>query len=143
MFIQIIGQISRLRCASLEMITKWITARHPTCSTLVEDPLQIGPFMQNKANLRNEQMNISSFITSKYENLGIWWIGKNKPNSKPIAGLWPEIRSTKSQILNKFEGSNVQMTKIDSFYHSVPLGLSAFVAMSQFCKTKPIFEKVK
>jgi hypothetical protein len=32
-------------------------------STIVEDPLQIGPFMQNKANFRNEQMNISSFIT--------------------------------------------------------------------------------
>jgi hypothetical protein len=37
-------------------------------------------FMQNKANFRNEQMNISSFITSKYENLDIWWTGKNKVN---------------------------------------------------------------
>ena len=39
--------------------------------------------MQNKANFRNEQMNISSCITNKYEDLDIWWIGKNKPNSKP------------------------------------------------------------
>ncbi|MHC4106107.1 MAG: hypothetical protein ACYSR9_14285, partial [Planctomycetota bacterium] len=68
----------------LEMTTKWIPARHPTCSTSVEDSLQIGPFMQNKANLLDHRMNISSIITSKYENLDIWWIGKNKPNSKPI-----------------------------------------------------------
>jgi len=41
-------------------------------------------FMRNKANFRNEQMNISSFITSKYEKMDIWWNGKNKANSKPI-----------------------------------------------------------
>ncbi len=28
-------------------------------------------------------MNISYFITSKYEKMDIWWNGKNKPNSKP------------------------------------------------------------
>ncbi|MHC4808293.1 MAG: hypothetical protein ACYTBX_18830, partial [Planctomycetota bacterium] len=36
-------------------------------STTVESSLQIDLFMQNKANFRNEQMNISSFITSIYE----------------------------------------------------------------------------
>ena len=28
-------------------------------------------------------MDINSFITSKYEIMDIWWIGKNKANSKP------------------------------------------------------------
>jgi hypothetical protein len=104
-FIQIIGQISRLRCASLEMTTKWIPARHPTCSTIVENPRQrrvnlykSALFMQNKANLRNVQMNISSFIASKYERLDIWWIGKNKPNSKPISRQTTENRIQKTGV---------------------------------------------
>ncbi len=101
-FIQIIGQISRLRCASLEMTTKWIPAwlRRSASGLRRATPRRaprrahkppISPnlptiynlFMQNKANFRNGQMNISSFITSKYEKLDIWWIGKNKANSKP------------------------------------------------------------
>jgi hypothetical protein len=64
-------------------------------STIVEDPLQTGPFMQNKANFRNSQINISSFTTSKYEQLDIWWDGKNKPNSKPISKS--EDRSLRSE----------------------------------------------
>jgi len=36
--------------------------------------------MQNKANLERGQMNISSFITSRYEDLDIWRLGKNKAN---------------------------------------------------------------
>jgi len=51
-FIQIIGQISRLRCASLEMTTKWISARHPTCSTTVESSLQIGLFYAKRTQFR-------------------------------------------------------------------------------------------
>jgi hypothetical protein len=39
--------------------------------------------MQNKANFRKSQMNVSYYITSKCENLDIWWSGKNKPNSNP------------------------------------------------------------
>ncbi len=49
--------------------------------------------MQNKANLLDDQMNVSSFITSKYENLDIWWIGKNKANSNPIKAKTKKIQS--------------------------------------------------
>jgi len=47
----------------------------------------IGQFeliMQNKANLLNAQMNVSSVITMDYENIANWKLGENKPNSKPI-----------------------------------------------------------
>jgi hypothetical protein len=47
--------------------------------------LSLVSFLKNKANFRNEQMNISSFMTGKYGQMDIWWIGKNKPNSKPIS----------------------------------------------------------
>jgi len=66
-FIQIIAQISRFRCASLEMTTKWSLARHPKYSTIVENPLQIRPFMQNKAKVKIGKMNISIETIKDYD----------------------------------------------------------------------------
>jgi len=40
--------------------------------------------MQNKPNLLNAQMNVTSFYTVDYENKHNWTLGENKPNSKPI-----------------------------------------------------------
>jgi hypothetical protein len=47
-------------------------------------PLQIGPFMQNKANFRKSQMNVKPLIIMDYENISNWALGENKANSKPI-----------------------------------------------------------
>ena len=41
-------------------------------------------FMQNKANLLDAQMNVSSILTKDYENKWQRKVGKNKPNSNPI-----------------------------------------------------------
>ena len=41
-------------------------------------------FMQNKANLLDAQMNVSSVLTTYYENKSNWTPGENKPNSNPI-----------------------------------------------------------
>ncbi len=41
-------------------------------------------FMQNKANFRKSQMNVSIFSKMDYENIANWTLGENKPNSKPI-----------------------------------------------------------
>jgi hypothetical protein len=46
-------------------------------------------FLKNKANFRKSQMNISSFITSKYENFDIWYGGKNKAKTKPNKANFP------------------------------------------------------
>ena len=40
--------------------------------------------MQNKPNLLNARMNVSSAITMNYEQLTMNYANKNKPNSKPI-----------------------------------------------------------
>ena len=40
--------------------------------------------MQNKPNLPDAQMNVSSAITMNYEQLTVNYANKNKPNSKPI-----------------------------------------------------------
>jgi len=52
-------------------------------STTVESALQIAPFMQNKANLLNAQMNLSDYITREYEKKDTWCSGKNKPKTNP------------------------------------------------------------
>jgi hypothetical protein len=72
-------------------------------STLVENPLQIDLFMQNKPKVKNAQISVSSFITSTYVKVDTWWNQKNKPNSKPIyAGSGSQQaceKTPKSEIL--------------------------------------------
>jgi len=48
--------------------------------------------MQNKANLLDAQMNVSSVLTTDYENKSNWTLGENKPNSNPIK---PNFRKAK------------------------------------------------
>ncbi|MHC4462111.1 MAG: hypothetical protein ACYS30_11885 [Planctomycetota bacterium] len=48
--------------------------------TLVKRPLQIAPFMQNKPNFLESQMNVTVDITVDYENKHNWTLGENKPN---------------------------------------------------------------
>jgi len=40
--------------------------------------------MQNKPNLLDAQMNVSSVLTKDYENKSNWKLGENKANTKPI-----------------------------------------------------------
>ena len=47
-------------------------------------------FMQNKPNLLDAQMNVSSAITMNYEQLTMNYANKNKPNSKPIQTQFPK-----------------------------------------------------
>ncbi len=52
-------------------------------STYVEDSLQIRPFMQNKANFRKSQMNVTNELTRDYEKRTLGERGKNDPNTNP------------------------------------------------------------
>jgi hypothetical protein len=40
--------------------------------------------MQNKANFRKSQMNVSKVLTMDYEKMGTWLSGKNKAKTNPI-----------------------------------------------------------
>ncbi len=51
--------------------------------TLVESALQIRPFLTNKANFRESQMNVNLYNTMAYENKWQRRVRKNKANSKP------------------------------------------------------------
>jgi hypothetical protein len=41
-------------------------------------------FMQNKPNVKDAQINVNSYMKSKYVKMDTWLSGKNKPNSNPI-----------------------------------------------------------
>jgi len=64
-------------------ITNYYNA-YRTISTTVENPLQIHPFLTNKANFQKSQMNVNSLLTKDYDKMDTWWSGKNKANSNPI-----------------------------------------------------------
>ncbi len=52
-------------------------------------------FMQNKPNVKDAQINVNSYMKSKYEKLDTWLSGKNKPNSNPIK---PNLRKAKMNV---------------------------------------------
>ncbi len=59
----------------------YVLIKHYICrESSTNSPL----FMQNKANLLDTQMNLTSLITVDYENIANWKLGKNKPNTNPI-----------------------------------------------------------
>ncbi len=52
-------------------------------------------FMQNKPNVKDAQINVNSYMNSKYEKLDTWLSGKNKPNSNPIK---PNFKKAKMNV---------------------------------------------
>jgi len=60
--------------------------------------------MQNKPNLQNVEMNVTTFITKEYENFRPYGRCKNKPNF--IRRSTPVLRSSKSE-----EGSEGGLTQ--------------------------------
>ena len=65
-------------------------------STTVENVLQIGPlFFKTKPILRPYKIQVSSVMTKDYEEKARFASRSKQSQTKPIAGLWPEILSTK------------------------------------------------
>ncbi len=77
--------------------------------TSVERPLQIRPFMQNKANFRKSQMNVNKVLTNAYEKRTLGQRGKNKPNTNPIQTQY-KANSKPIQTQNKAKQSQLNPT---------------------------------
>ncbi|GAG37735.1 unnamed protein product, partial [marine sediment metagenome] len=80
-------------------LTQPIRAAHPfdeillyTCKESSTNQLL---FMQNKPNVKDAQINVNSYMKSKYEKLDTWLSGKNKPNSNPIK---PNLQKAKMNV---------------------------------------------
>ncbi len=54
--------------------------------------------MQNKPNLRNDEMNVSSFITKDYENRTLSERGKNKPNQTQLKPIQSQSKPIKANF---------------------------------------------
>jgi len=70
-------------------------------STIVENPLQIALFMQNKPNFQKAQMNVSTFSQMAYENKRDSTPGENKPNTNPNKPNFPEAQMNLNSVLTK------------------------------------------
>jgi len=69
-----------------------LTGNRQLSSTIVEDALQIGPFLQNKPNFKIGKMNANVYYTKVYGNETAYRRGKNKPNTKPNKANFQEAK---------------------------------------------------
>ena len=70
----------------------YVPIRHYICREPSTNQLL---FMQNKPNVKDAQINVNSYMKSKYEKLDTWLSGKNKPNSNPIK---PNLKRAKMNV---------------------------------------------
>ena len=83
-----------LNCSTAQMLNFLPSPLYICRESSTNSPL----FMQNKPNLLNTQMNVTSLITVDYENIADWTLGENKPNSKPI---YPYRRGIKPNLVRR------------------------------------------
>jgi len=67
--------------------------------------------MQNKPNLLNARMNVTSFYTVDYENKSNWKLGENKPNSKPIKANTNPIKANTRPIQTQYKAKQSQFQR--------------------------------
>ena len=107
--------------------------------------------MQNKPNVKDAQINVSSYMKSKYEKLDTWLSEKNKPNFKIPQSHRRSGKKKEAQEIfpclscgNDFKGcllSNIPIGLIFNFYlgslHNL-LKLNKFEFLSKTgCLTRP------
>jgi len=57
--------------------------------------------MQNKPNVKDAQINVNSYMKSKYEKLDTWLSGKNKPNSNPNKPNFQKAQMNVTSLITK------------------------------------------
>ena len=89
--------------------------------TDVMSALQIHLFMQNKANFRKTQMNLTTLLTMEYEEMDTWSIRKTKPiqsQSKPIQSQLKPIKCQNKAKTNPISEEKMLYFKISiNIYH--------------------------
>jgi len=84
--------------------------------TTVKSPLQIDPFMQNKANFRKAQMNVNSFITKDYRKKDDFAVQKNKPNTNPNKANTKPIKANKMPKQTQYKPNTNPIPQRDTQY---------------------------
>ena len=78
-------------------------------STTVENPLQISPFMQNKANFPDALMNVNKVLTTDYDNKTLGEHGKNEPKTNPNKANTKPIKANKMPKQTQYEPKQTQL----------------------------------
>jgi len=55
--------------------------------------------MQNKANFRKRQMNVTDLLTREYEKMDTWWSGKKQSQTNPIKAKFNKAKMNVTSIL--------------------------------------------
>ncbi len=69
--------------------------------TFVVSPLQIRPFMQNKANFRKSQMNVNKVLTKDYEKRTLGERGKKQSQTNPNKANLKKAKMNVNKVLTK------------------------------------------
>jgi hypothetical protein len=89
-------------------------------------------FMQNKPNLLDAQMNVSSILTKDYENKYNWTLGQNKPNSNPIKSNFRKAKMNVNLTLTKDYRKNDDFTVRKNKPNSNPISSKAKMNANAF-----------
>jgi len=63
---------------------------------------------QNKPNFRKAKMNLTSVLTTDYENKSNWTLGENKANTNPIKPNTKPIKANKMPIQTQYKPNQTQ-----------------------------------
>ena len=94
--------------------------------------------MQNKANFKKSQVDVTPIIIMDYEEKSNWTLGENKPNSNPIkANLHFTAENTEYAEKKVISVSDCSIEKY-ALYHISPCSLRTRRLMKNKAKTNPI-----
>jgi hypothetical protein len=95
------SQLCKIKPILIQKTAKSWQKIHPTCSTIVENPLQINSFYAKQSQFPKSQMNVNLYNTTDYGNKSNWTLGKNKPNSKPNKANFRKAKMSASVFATK------------------------------------------
>jgi len=81
----------------------YVPIRHYICRESSTNQLL---FMQNKPNVKYAQINVNSYMKSKYEKLDTWLSGKNKPKTNPNKPNFKKAQMNVNLALTKYYRKN-------------------------------------
>jgi hypothetical protein len=122
----------------------------------IERVIGIGSFMQNKPNLLDAQMNLSSVLTKYYENKRLCRCGQNKPNqtrsefiSKGAKLLTGELLAILKPGTNQTQSTRICATGQQKPTQKRPISSNFYSKSAHFCKFlttfyafSPIFDQI-
>jgi release factor glutamine methyltransferase len=88
--------------------------------------------MQNKPNVKDAQINVNSYMKSKYEKLDTWLSGKNKANSNPIKPNCRKAQMNVNSLITKDYRKNDDFAVQKNKPNSNPISVKPKMSVNAF-----------